>query len=177
MPGINGIQAGRELRERYPDLIIVFVTGFIQYAREGYSVEAFRYLLKDQLSVELPACIRDIHKKLYEKQDSILVKSQEYSMLVPLQDIVFFEGTSQRHCVMHTRHDTVECVGKLSEFEEQLQNRGFLRIQRSYLVNMAHVNCMKSYYVYLSTGAQLKVSERSYHNVAGQYLRWKGKQL
>jgi DNA-binding LytR/AlgR family response regulator len=177
MPGINGIQAGRELRERHPDLIIVFVTGFIQYALDGYSVEAFRFLLKDSLQTELIACVRDIQKKLYEKQASVLIRGVEYSRPVQLQDIIYFEGTSQRHSIMHIKHGTMECLGKLSEYEAHLQHRGFLRIQRSYLVNMFHVNCIKNYHVYLSTGGRLKVSERNYQDIIAKYLRWKGKQL
>lgn len=177
MPGINGIRAGRELREKYPELIIVFVTGFIQYARDGYSVAAFRYLLKDALQTELPACIRDIQKKLYESQESIPIRGLEYAVQVRLQDILYLEGTAQRHIIMHTRHNTSECFGKLSEYEVQLQNRGFLRIQRSYLVNMFHIAWIKNYHVHLSNGEALKVSERNYAKVTAQYLNWKGKQL
>lgn len=177
MPGMNGIKAGKELREKYPELIIVFVTGFIQYARDGYSVAAFRYLLKDSLQTELPACIRDIQEKMYERQESILIRELEYSAQVQLQDILYFEGTAQRHVIMHTRHGVSECLGKLSDYETQLQNRGFLRIQRSYLVNMFHIAWIKNYYVHLSNGEKLKVSERSYSEVTAQYLSWKGKRL
>lgn len=177
MPGINGITAGRELREKYPELIIVFVTGFIQYARDGYSVAAFRYLLKDSLQTELPACIRDIQKKMYESQESITVRGMEYAVQVRLQDMLYLEGTAQRHVIMHTRHSTFECLGKLTEYENQLKGRGFLRIQRSYLVNMYHIAWIKNYHVHLSNWEVLKVSERNYSNVTTQYLSWKGKQL
>ena len=78
MPGIDGITAGRELRGRYPDLIIVYVTGYVQYARDGYSVAAFRYLLKDSLDEELPDCLRDIQQKLYAQQESIVIRGLEY---------------------------------------------------------------------------------------------------
>ena len=177
MPGVNGIMAGRELREKYPALIIVFVTGFVQYARDGYSVAAFRYLLKDSLETELPACIRDIQKKLYESQESILIRGLEYSVQTRLQDILYFEGTAQRHVILHKRNGIAECLGKLSEYEVQLQNRGFLRIQRSYLVNMFHIDWIKNYHVFLSNGERLKASEQNYSNVTAKYLNWKGKQL
>ena len=97
MPGINGIQTGRKLREKYTDLIIVFVTGYIKYALDGYSVAAFRYLLKDSLDAELPICIRDIQKKMYEEQDSITIRGLEHNIQVRIQDILYLEGTAQRH--------------------------------------------------------------------------------
>lgn len=177
MPDIDGIRAGRELREKYPKLVIVFVTGFIKYARDGYSVEAFRYLLKSSLQDELLSCIRDIQRKMYETQESISVKGLEYSLQVQLRDIIYFEGTAQRHVIMHTRNNNFECLGKLTAFETQLQNRGFLRIQRSYLVNMFHITWIKNYHVHLSNREQLKVSERNYPTITAQYLSWKGKQL
>ena len=53
MPGTNGMEAAQALRKRYPKLILVFVTGWIQYAPAGYRVNAFRYLLKERLDDEL----------------------------------------------------------------------------------------------------------------------------
>lgn len=164
------------MRDKYPELIIVYVTGYVQYARDGYSVAAFRYLLKDSLDTELPDCIRDIQKKLYAQQKSITVRGLEYLSQTRLQDILYFEGTAQRHVIVHTRQGKSECVGKLSEYEAELQDQGFLRIQRSFLVNMFHIEWIKNYHVHLSNGENLKVSERSYSKITTQYLMWKGRQ-
>lgn len=176
MPGVNGITAGKMLRGRYPDLIIVYVTGYVQYARDGYSVAAFRYLLKDALDVELPDCIRDIQNKLYTQHESMTIKGMEYDIQTRLQDIIYFEGTAQRHVIMHTRQGNLECLGKLSEYENYLQTHGFLRIQRSFLVNMSHINWIKNYHVHLSNGEKLKVSERNYANITSRYLMWRGRE-
>lgn len=177
MPGLDGISAGRTLREKYPDLIIVFVTGYIQYAREGYTVAAFRYLLKSSLDEELPRCIRDIEKKRCENQRHILVRGLERTEPVLIQDILYFEGTAQRHVVLHLRHEAKECVGKLSSYEQELMDDGFLRIQRSYLVNMQHIAWIKGFQVCLSTGVFLKISERNCREVTARYLRWRGQNL
>ena len=175
MPGIDGITAGRELRGRYPDLIIVYLTGYVQYARDGYSVAAFRYLLKDSLDEELPDCLRDIQQKLYAQQKSIVIRGLEYIRPTRLQDILYFEGTSQRHVIIHTRQWDAECLGKLSDYETELQGQGFLRIQRSFLVNMFHIELIKNYHVQLSNGKELKVSERRYGSITSQYLIWRGR--
>lgn len=177
MPGLDGISAGRTLREKYPELIIVFVTGYIQYARDGYTVAAFRYLLKASLDEELPLCIRDIEKKRCENQKRILVRGLERTEPVLIQDILYFEGTAQRHVVLHLRHESMECVGKLKEYEQELMSDGFLRIQRSYLVNMRHIAWIKGFQVCLSTGVFLKISERNCREVTARYLRWRGQNL
>lgn len=51
MEDINGIDMARHLRKTNPQICIVFVTGYMDYALEGYKVGAFRYLLKDTLDI------------------------------------------------------------------------------------------------------------------------------
>ena len=46
MPDINGMDVARKIRERDTDVIIVFVTNMIQYAVEGYSVQASDFIVK-----------------------------------------------------------------------------------------------------------------------------------
>ena len=46
MPGLSGIEAARQLREKDPHVTLMFVTNMPQYALEGYAVEAVDYLLK-----------------------------------------------------------------------------------------------------------------------------------
>ena len=49
MPGLSGIETARALREMGSEAVIVFVTGYSEYAIEGYEVAAFAYLLKPSL--------------------------------------------------------------------------------------------------------------------------------
>ncbi len=65
MPGTNGMEAAQALRKRYPKLILVFVTGWIQYAPAGYRVNAFRYLLKERLDDELDSCMDELTEKSF----------------------------------------------------------------------------------------------------------------
>ena len=46
MPLINGIDAARKIRLLDPAVIIIFITNLSQYAIQGYSVQAFDYILK-----------------------------------------------------------------------------------------------------------------------------------
>ena len=49
----NGIELARKLRAENENIVIIFITNFIQYAPEGFEVQAFRYLLKADLSAKL----------------------------------------------------------------------------------------------------------------------------
>ena len=46
MPGRNGIEASRALRERNQSIVLLFVTNLAQYAIAGYEVDALDYILK-----------------------------------------------------------------------------------------------------------------------------------
>lgn len=46
MPGLNGIESARELREICPDIIIYVLTNFIRYAFECYGINASDYIIK-----------------------------------------------------------------------------------------------------------------------------------
>ena len=65
MPGTNGLALAKELHRKYPGIILVFVTAFIEYAPEGYTVSAFRYILKQELDLTLAPVLEDVHQKLY----------------------------------------------------------------------------------------------------------------
>lgn len=49
----NGIELARKLRAENENIVIIFITNFIQYAPEGFEVQAFRYLLKADFSAKL----------------------------------------------------------------------------------------------------------------------------
>lgn len=180
MPERNGIDLARQLRAGYPDLLLVFVTGYIQYAPKGYCVNAFRYLLKNQLADELAPCLDDVWERLYVAQESIQIQQPEQLAHFRISDLVYFEGTPLRRVMLHTASPNApkqECMGRLSEYEAQLADKGFLRIQKSYLVNMAHIVKIKSYTATLDTGEKLAVSERSYQQVCQRFTLWKGQRV
>lgn len=155
MPNIDGLEAAKQIRQRYDDLILVFVTGFIDYAPAGYKVHAFRYLLKSRLDEELPECLMDIKEALYSNRESIWVKTIDGERCIRLKSIVYLEGTPKKHTLFHLyefgESINIECLGFLSSYEKQLQDKGFLKIQKSYLVNMQYIQKMTNYYAILKT--------------------------
>jgi len=46
MAGIDGINLGRRIREKYRDCIIIFITGFKDHALKAFDIDAFNYILK-----------------------------------------------------------------------------------------------------------------------------------
>lgn len=179
MPEINGIEAAGYLRQKLPDVMLVFVTDYIEYAPAGYRVDAFRYLLKSRMSQELNSILDEIVDKLYVDQSTIQVKSQGEDILLPLKNIVYIEGTGRRMVLVHLvgEGNPLECSGKLSDFESQLNDSGFLRLQRSFLANIRHIKKISSYTAFLDNGTELRVTDKNYNQLRNSFLSWKGNRL
>ena len=54
----TGIDIAKKIRSINERAVIIFVTNYIQYAPEGYEVQAFRYLLKSSIATKLDRCLK-----------------------------------------------------------------------------------------------------------------------
>ena len=180
MPEMDGIEVASEIRRDYPNLILIFVTAYLQFAPSGYKVNAFRYILKPEYAEEIDPCLDAIKDKLFEDKETIIIELRDSQIEIALRDILYFEGTPYRRVLLHTvksSDQTIECRGKINEYEERLSSKGFVRIQKSYLVNMYYINKISSYTAKLRNGKTLKVSEKDYKKICTEYLMWKGSRL
>jgi DNA-binding LytR/AlgR family response regulator len=63
----------------------------------------------------------------------------------------------------------------MTVLEKQFTPLGFLRVHKSYLVNMDRIAKYQYNGLTLDDGTQLSVSQRSYGELKQQYLQWKGR--
>lgn len=174
----SGMDIARRVRQLGLDTIIIFVTNYPQFSLEGYEVRAFRYLLKQELEQKLPAYYRDALAELSRGRRTLQfsVNGEPYS--VPCKDILYLES-NQRVIYLYTVNPLQagdHFYGKLEDLTRELEPEGFLRIQKSYLVNMAHIRKLNYDRVILSSGKELTVSQKRYAQIKIRYLGWKNKQ-
>lgn len=170
----NGIDIARKIRAVRKDAVIIFVTNYIEYAPEGYEVNAFRYVLKSDIQKKLPAYLPDALAQLRTERETMKIQNGGELIDIPFADILYME--SQQHTVIIlTQQKEYRCYNSLTALEEELEIKGFLRIHNSYLVNMAHLTKYSSTEAVLSDGTSLRVSARSYAVQKQKYLLWKGR--
>ena len=91
MPGMDGLETAKLLRQRGEKCLIVFLTSLSEYARKGYEVRAFRYLLKEEAERELSRVMEDCRGELEEAcWFSFAQGHQTYR--VPREEILYFES-------------------------------------------------------------------------------------
>lgn len=176
--GYNGMDVARRLRTMRSDAVIIFVTNFIEYAPEGYEVQAFRYVLKRDIDSDLKPNLLLALKNLNRETLPIQVNGEIINLI--LDDILYLE-VRQHNVTAVMRQQTPEkeqmeysFYASLSELDQRLEPLGFLRIHKSYLVNMKYIKKFQCREALLIGGIALRVGEKSYAENKQKYLLWKG---
>ena len=170
----TGLDIAAKLRALRPDAVIIFVTNYIEYAPEGYEVGAFRYLLKSETERRLPLYLSQALEQMASGREVLTISAGGELTDIPLSEILYIES-DQHMVIVHTARRDHSYYSTLTELEEKLSDRGFLRIHKSILVNMNHLKRYQSQQAVLSDGTVLRVSARRYGSQKQKFLLWKGR--
>ena len=176
----NGLAIARELRSLRPDAIIIFITNYIEYAPEGYEVKAFRYLLKKDVQAKLRDYLILAFEVLAASKEMLKIKICGEIIDLSIKKILYIES-KLRMVDVHMEKNKLNDQGKvysyyatMAELEKQLAPLGFLRIHKSYLVNMKFIRYLRNGEVLLCDGTTLPVGGKNYAEKKKKYLMWKG---
>lgn len=177
MPGLCGIESANELRTICPLIEIIVITDFAQYALDSYQFKAFDYLLKPVNPKELKAKIDEVRNKIaYFPKKVLHIKTREIEIKIPYGDILYIESYG-RTLHFHTRTSTYPCTKKIADVAEELENDGFYRIHKSYIINLSHIQHInkktKSKSVIMTNDAVLPVGERNMNDLIILYMESK----
>lgn len=177
MPDINGIDFVRGLTD--PPLVI-FTTAYSEYALEGFRLNAVDYLLKpfsfDDFSraTEKACSLRELHRMRDERaasvstiesideasdnNDYISIKSDYKVNLVRYNDIIYIESVGE-YIRLHLKDGSkLTTLFRLKNMETELPQKNFMRVHRSYIVNIDYVSSFARGKIYLSNGDYVPIS-------------------
>ena len=175
MPGANGMVLGRQLKQKCPGLMLVYVSAYLEFALEGYTVNAYRYLLKRDIARTLPKCLDDLLAALTDQRKTLTVHHNRTETEIPLDQIYYLESDLRQINVYGdiARQPICTYYGKIADLPSMLYENGFLQVSRSDVVNMKYVRSIRSYRA-LKNGVELSVSRAGYAAIQNAYLEWKG---
>lgn len=175
----SGIDLARKMRKMNPEAVLIFVTNFSEYAPEGYEVDAFRYLAKSELEKKLPTYFEDALAMCRTRQRKVEILCEGESVPIPVQSLAWIESQGREqylHLVGGCREQLITRL-TITQLEDLLVPHGFLRIHKSYLVNMAYLQSFQSTSAVLTIGQALPVGARSYRDNKQKFVRWQAQQL
>jgi len=186
LPKLTGFEI-LELTEHSP--LIIFITAYDQFAIKAFEMNATDYLLKPFSSERFDVALQKAFEKFKNNQhespaiqkliktvdektefiDRVVVKSGNKIKVIPSEKIIYIEA--QDDYVMIYAEESKHLKEKtMKYFETHLNSSHFIRIHRSYIVNVNYIAQLErftkeSYIVILKNGAKLKVSDSGYKNL------------
>ena len=140
MKFVDGMTAAEEIRRMDSKVIIIFITNMTQYAIRGYKVGAMDYILKPVSYFAFCERLGQAVARL-KRRSSIFVTITVKGGILRLDtsDIYYIE--SQGHnLIYHTSNGDYLSSGTMKSAEEQLGGCSFSRGNKSYLINLEHVD-------------------------------------
>lgn len=163
MPEIDGITLARKLRAVSEKDFIVFLTGHVEYALEGYEVNALRYLTKPVDIDKLKEVLNYVRDKIGSARQ-IIIREDGEEIILNVNDVVYIESMNQNvRIVTTTGEHTIRY--NIGDFEEQLKDDGFFRSHRGYLISLSKVKKLIKTDVVLDGGADEIVLPVSRSNI------------
>ncbi len=178
LPGLNGLQTAKRVRECNQSAAIIFCTHYAQYAVKGYEVNAVGYLVKPfderafkrNLDRALELLSRNQSQKLRIKTENgieALVATDIVYVEVQLHNIIYYvlsDGILTERCAR----------GTMRAVSAELLNGDFSQCGASYLINLRHITAVKNKTVYLHGGKSLPISRKYWKSFSEDFIKYMG---
>lgn len=158
MKPVNGIELARKIRSRDRNAVLIFLTAYLEYAPEGYEVNAFRYLLKPVTEKKVAAVMMEVRREL-EAERTLRVRVSGCDLLLHTRDLKYLEADN-KDTILYYLEDVITLRKGLNELEAQLAPFFFFRVHRKFLVNLTHVREFDEMRLTLDCGKTIPISRR-----------------
>ncbi len=173
MPGLNGVDAARRIRELGDNVVLMFVTNMPQYALQGYAVDAVDYLIKPVSYEEFALKLKKAQRYARLNQSAQLTLHTADGMVLVPSDRLLYVESSLHYLTYHTLDGDYRVRGSLSQAEAELPTSLFARCGGSFLVNLRHVKGIEKQDV-LVGGERVKLSRGKRLEFMEKFSRYLG---
>lgn len=160
MSGISGVEAAERLREKYPDIIIIFVSSYREYISEAFRLEALHFIVKPIKKEDFKEVFIRALKKYNENHAFVISTWLNVRHKIPVKEITYIEGY-HRDVTIHTAcGKEYKSSGKLSDILKTVETNGFIQVHQGYIVNMAYIDCVDGNEIVLTGDIKIPISAR-----------------
>lgn len=171
MQELNGIELGRALKIRYPEVKLIYATSYESYYMQAINdAHAFSFLCKplekDKLQKQILDLIKEIRYSNYTREKTFYQVLDDEMKELPaltlrLNDIIYFEYLKSMRQVSIVLEDrSYKCSYVMEQLIEELICYNFVTNCRGQLVNLRHVSKIKGLNIYLYNGEVLTLARR-----------------
>lgn len=159
MPDISGIDFAKCIREKNTLVRIIFLTNYIEYATDVYEADHTYFVIKNDAIKMLPIAINKAISQLDSMENDFIVVNTIHSgrVVIKIKDIIYAER-QLRDTVLYTVSGREITSDNLDSVDNQLSNKHFCRIHRSYLINLNHIKRLNGNYVIMSNSDTIHIT-------------------
>ena len=149
---------------------IVFITSSDDYAVEAFSLNAVHYIVKPVRQTDIREALdRCWIRLIHNLRNTLNISTENGIVSIDLNSLIYIE-IYNKTCLFHTEYAIYKSFSSLTSLEHELDTNGFMRAQRSYIVNMRHIRDFFFDHIILSDGMNITLSRRNRSELKKQYL-------
>lgn len=161
MDELNGIETSKRIRELGINAFIIFLTTTSDFVFEAFDVRSFNYLVKQDTDEArfrevLGNVINQVEKHAPDFFDCSFGSE---SRRIPFKNITHFEIYRRVMRVHYNNDEYFDFYETMDNLAEQLEEKAFVRVHRSFLVNLRHIVLFKNQLIRLSSGVELPLGK------------------
>ena len=159
MPQMNGLDVGRNIRQKYSEPTIIYITNHVDYALEAFEVNAYRYITKSCLNDKLPETLKNLLARERKGKEKVyVIKTATSFERIAYGEIYYLMKEGKYVIIVHKRGRN-KVRKTLEEALLELNSNEFVMIDRSYAVNLKHAISLRQQQLTLVDGSVLPVSK------------------
>ncbi|MBE5907722.1 MAG: response regulator transcription factor [Lachnospiraceae bacterium] len=159
MKHLDGMAAAEKIRKVDSDVIIIFITSTVQYAVQGYAVDALGYVLKPVPYLQFEQLFDKAIARVNAKREKVFIRVSVDERQIKLDcDSIYYIESQRNNVCIHCGDADYVTVGPLKKFDEMLGGHGFSKCHNAYIVNLSYVEAVQKEEVLLTNGVELPIS-------------------
>ena len=170
MEGVSGLEVMQKLRRNDRVWRIAFVSNHLEQRLDTIDIKTLVFLEKPVQYAGVAKCL-NITIQESEKNKTVVFNSLVGKKSLR-EDEIYYIKAEIHYIDVFTRDEEIMCCDSFKECEQKLVDSAFVRIHRSYLVNMQHIKKLQSEEVLLDDGTKLPVGRRFHASVKETHIKY-----
>jgi DNA-binding LytR/AlgR family response regulator len=169
MDQIDGIATTGLLHHKNPDTIVILVTSHVRRFKDGYKVNAYRFMTKPIHKSEFTEYMNDAIAEVLGRR-SITLRKEGVDVTINMKSILYVSA-QQGYTEVWTTKNTYRSENSLITWEEQLDPKLFFRCHKKHLVNISQIEDLSDR-IKLKNGDVIEVSRRKHAQLRELFMNY-----
>ncbi|MGN0576738.1 MAG: LytR/AlgR family response regulator transcription factor [Ruminococcus sp.] len=175
MPEFTGFELAENLKSLNPDITIVFVSNLEHLVFQSFEYNPFGFVRKSYLESDIKAVVRTYYREISKSANMYVFRTNECTRKVSVSDILYFECMGH-DIIIHTVRSSYKIkrdgVLNLKILSAQFEERGFIRVHRSFLINSGQIYTINRNGITLNNNEIISINPHKLGEIKDAYQRY-----